>query len=54
MGHTGGGGYDVQARGAAEHGGGDPSMMPGRGDRRMVLILAAAIAAGVAALVLFG
>lgn len=54
MGVTGGGGYRAQSRVAGETGGGDPSMRPGSGDRRAVLVLSAAIVVGLGVLIFLG
>jgi hypothetical protein len=48
------GDFLMQARQAADSGGGTPSMKPGRGDRRAVLLLSAFVVTLLVALAFFG
>jgi hypothetical protein len=51
---TGSGNFNIQTRAAGEMGGGRPSMTPGGGDRKWVLILAALVVGVGVALAAFG
>lgn len=51
---NGNGNFNIQTRAAGEMGGGRPSMTPGGGDRKWVLILGALVVGLGVALALFG
>jgi hypothetical protein len=51
---TGNGNFNMESRAAGEMGGGRPSMTPGGGDRKWVLILGVLVIGGGLALALLG
>jgi hypothetical protein len=51
---TGSGNYNIQNRAAGDMGGTGPTIQPGGGDRKAVLILGVLIAGAVAALLVLG